>query len=206
MKLLHGVEDVLYRGFLFCYGMEDSGHGESDAIIPHGYGLEKSGELLAATAEIFDRALMEAALHPKAALCIISTNHSEKERAKEDTQKLTLIENENLPNPVIRIQRGAENTIEEVRNILKALPPACKCLTIICDTAHMRSVRIVWRHFCPNHSLRFVSISATWHDVSCSFLMRSLLRWLFTNVTRHLLFRFRGVKQVGKMSQRFARF
>lgn len=102
------------------------------------------------------------------------------------------------------ISAPALNTIQEAENIKAAIAdkniPVEK-ITIVCDSDHVRRLRVVWRYYFPEVEIVFLpKLYVSGRDYA-QFLLWSRYTWRFMNIMGVVLMKVLGIKFMGRFGQ-----
>ncbi len=189
------------------YGVPNTSQSKPpDLIVPLGYGLTKNDQL----PEIEKQILAYAALFiPNEETKVAWSSSSyffQGSAAYEDALKhkfLLAYVRHGLGTPVVG--GGVTNSVTEAEAISLALQKegvsAPKHILVVCDWAHARSVRIIWRHFFPEARISTHSVEGVWEPSHRGKFQGSNAVWFLACVARHVALRVLGVKWVGNFRQ-----
>lgn len=202
------MKQIFFWWARLLYGVPNVSQSEPpDLIVPLGYGLTQAGQLPGVEIYVLAYAAFFIPNGETRVAWASSNYFFDGSAAFEDVLKhrylLACVREGGLGTPVVG--SGATNSVTEAEAISLALQKegvsAPKHILVVCDWAHARSARIIWRHFFPDARISTHSVEGVWEPSHRGKFQRSNVAWFFACVARHVALRVLGVKWVGNFRQ-----
>ena len=197
--------DAFCRKLRQAYRLRDDPIIHCDLIVALGYGLLKNGNLPDATVRAFWRASALAAAHPRATVVLVNQNYlGDGTRETERMRKLELVRRSPFSERIVVARTPCVNSIGEAWAVLaetisRGLDK--RDVVVVCDEAHMRSVKLIWSRVCRQSRIMLSSIEAWWEKEHILPFCRSPWRWFFSNIVRHAFLRVLGLSLMMRLHQ-----
>lgn len=125
-------------------------------------------------------------------------------RPQEAESKKSEILRRTLKNPVERVVVEAANSIEEAKNISKALAHRGMGpgkIIIFCDVEHERRLRIIWPHVFPGVEIEIRPGRYIYSGDYKQIFLRSRFTWRLANILGLIAMRVFGIEQVASIKE-----
>lgn len=173
-----------------------------DLVVPLGYGLDRHRGLPDAEREVLAHVAHIARQHPTAVVAFSSSAYFfAGSELHENQLKIELLESLGVRNPVFAARKGVHNSVDEAEAVRDEYLGRSKVICVVCDWAHARSVRIIWKQVFPESTIIIESIDCTWNHRNRAFLQQSRIAWFLACILRHVFLVVGGHDRVRKIRQ-----
>ncbi len=191
---------MLYKIARWLYAPKNStiGPGRGPTlVVPLDYGFLKSNGLPRAALLCMEKAAQVMADAKTGKIAWSSVNYFGPGAKQAHEAKRDVVGEYQLIGAEIVAQVDVSNSIEEAANICvetASNPP--KRVILVCDWAHARRARLIWRYYFEDAEILVATIESTWDEAHYSRLQCGKWMWFFTNLGHHALLRILGVERM----------